>query len=79
MPPLIRLHTFYYNDQRRMYAPKEVYVNPNHIVSVERLPKHPSAPISEAQVPVSLVCLTTGSFIVNELPDEIYSCMEAHG
>lgn len=77
MPPLIRLHSFYYDAQQKMYGPKEVYVNPNHIVSVERLKKHPSAPVTEA-IPVSLVCLTNGSVLVKELPDEIYSCMEAN-
>lgn len=79
MPPLIRLHSFYYDDQHREYKPREVYVNPNHIVSVEPMKKHPGAPTSADKMPVSLVCLTTSSFIVRELPDEIYSIMEAHG
>lgn len=76
MPPLIRLHSFYYDDQHREYKPHEVYLNPTHIVSVEPMKKHPGAPTSENQTPVTLVCMTTSSFIVGEMPDEIYSKME---
>lgn len=77
MPPLIILHSFYYDDQHREYKSREVYVNPNHIVSVEPMNKHPGAPTSDDKMPVSLVCLTTSSFIVRETPDEIYCRMEA--
>lgn len=75
MPPLIILHSFYYDDQHKEYKRREVYVNPNHIVSVELLSRHPNAP---KQTPVSLVCLSTNcSLVVAETPDEIYCRMEA--
>ena len=75
MPPLIILHSFYYDDQHREYKPREVYVNPNHIVSVELLSRHPNAP---EQTPVSLICLSTNcSLVVAETPDGIYCRMEA--